>query len=63
MSNEAPGTKERIIFILKGLLDLVENDRIRVDEIKNLTTEQILELAEDEAQKAVDGSQRLKDAQ
>lgn len=56
-----PGTKERVIFILKSLLELVENDRVRVDEIKNMTTEQILDLAEAEANKAVEGSERLKD--
>ena len=64
MSNEAtPGSKERVIFLLKSLLELVENDQVRSDQIANLTTTEILELAEAEADKAVQNARRLKDAQ
>jgi hypothetical protein len=56
-----PGTKERVIFILKSLLELVENDRIRVDKMRYMTVDEILNMAEREANKAVEGSQRLKD--
>lgn len=58
-TNEA-GTKERIIYVLKTLLELVENDRIRLDEIRGLTTDEIIERAEIEAEKAVRGAQELK---
>ncbi len=58
-TNEA-GTKERVIYVLKSLLELVENDRVRLDEIRNLTTDEIISLAEREAEKAVRGAQELK---
>lgn len=52
--------KERILYILKSLTELVENDRIRLDQIKDLTAEQIIDLAEVEAAKAKQGAQDLK---
>lgn len=45
-------TKERVIWALKCLLELVENDSVRADEIENLTTAEIIERAEAEAEKA-----------
>jgi hypothetical protein len=59
MANE-PGTKERVIYVLKTLLELVENDRVRASEIANLTTAEIIERAEAEAAKAVTESEKLK---
>lgn len=55
-----PGPKERTIFVLRSLIELIENDRIRADEISGMTADQILDLAEREAQKAVEGSEALK---
>lgn len=43
------------------LLELVENDRVRADQIEGLTSDEIIELAEAEAAKAVQGSQGLID--
>lgn len=62
MANELePGTKERVIYVLKALLELVENDQVRASEIANLTTAEIIELAEAEAAKAVENSEKLKE--
>ena len=61
MANGTPGTKERASFVLKMLLELVENDRVRADQIEGLTSDEIIELAEAEAAKAVQGSQDLID--
>jgi hypothetical protein len=57
-----PGTKERAIFVLKSLIELIENDHVRVGDISGLTADDILDLAESEAVKAVEGSQALKDS-
>jgi hypothetical protein len=62
LAEDKPGTKERVIFILKNLLTLVENDHIRAEEIAGLTNAEILDLAEREAQKAADGAADLKKA-
>jgi hypothetical protein len=55
--------KEKAIYWLKCLLELVENDRIHADQIAGLTADQVIALAETEAAKAVEGSQKLKDGQ
>lgn len=55
-----PNTKEKVIWALKSLLELVENDSVRAEEIEGLTTEQIIERAEIEAQKAHDAASDLK---
>lgn len=52
--------KEKAIYFLKCLIELVENDRIRADQIAGLTIDQVLDLAELEAEKAVTGSEALK---
>jgi hypothetical protein len=57
-----PGNKERAIFVLRSLIELIENDRVRVGEISNLTADEIIDLAEAEASKAVEGSEALKDS-
>ena len=62
VAENEPGTKERAVFILKSLIELIENDRVRVREISTMTADEILDLAEREAQKAVEGSQALKDS-
>lgn len=54
-----PSTKERVIFALKSLVELVANDQIRASQIEGLTTAEIIALAESEAAKAVDGAGRL----
>lgn len=60
---ETASGKEKAIYWLKCLLELVENDRVHADQIAGLTADQVIELAEKEAAKAVEGSQRLKDGQ
>lgn len=55
-----PGSKERILYLLKLLIELVENDRLRAAEIEGMTTDQILDLAEAKANEAVAGAQDLK---
>jgi hypothetical protein len=57
---DAPGVKEKIVFGLKCLAELVANDQIRVDDIKDKSTAEIIELAEAEANKAVAGAAELK---
>lgn len=59
---ETAGTKERIIYALKTLIELVENDRIRAGEISGLTTDQIIELAEAKADEALAVAERLKNS-
>lgn len=54
-------TKEQAIYWLKCLLELVENDRIHVSQLEGKTADEVIAMAEDEAQKAVQGSQALKD--
>lgn len=56
-----PTDKDKAIYFLKCLIELVENDRVRVEELEGKTADQIIELAEIEANKAVAGSQDLKD--
>jgi hypothetical protein len=58
-----PGSKERILYLLKLLITLVENDRLRASQIEGMTTEQILDLAEAKAREAESGAQELKDTQ
>ena len=55
------GPKEKAIFFLKTLIELIENDRVRADALDGLNVEQILEMAEVEAFKAVEGSQKIID--
>lgn len=54
------GDTDRAQFIIRALLKLVENDSIRVDQIEELSVKEILDLAEVEAEKAVAGTDRLK---
>lgn len=56
-----PGAKEQAIFFLKSLIELIENDHVRAEQLQGLTVEQVLEMAETEANKAVEGSQKLID--
>lgn len=57
--NNTPGAKEKAIFFLKSLIELVENDQIRAEEIAGMTAEQVIAKAEAEAAKAVQGSADL----
>lgn len=54
--------KEKAIWLLKTLIELIQNDQVRAEEIQDLTTAELLEMAEAEAAKAVEGSAKLKDA-
>ena len=54
-----PSSKERAIFVLRTLLELVENDRVRADEIEGKTTEEIIELGEAKAAEAKENADRL----
>lgn len=56
-----PDQKSKILYALKSLIELVENDQIRLDQIQGLTTSEIIDLAEAEAAKAKQGAQELKD--
>lgn len=47
-----PNTKEKTLYVLKTLTELVENDQVRLDEIRDMTAVQIIERAEVEAEKA-----------
>jgi hypothetical protein len=58
----APGSKERALFILRSLMELVENDQVRANEIEGLTADEIIARAEQEAAKAVEGSEQLKNS-
>lgn len=53
-------TKEKVIYALKTLIELIENDSVRAEEIEGLTTEQIIERAELEAEKAHNAATDLK---
>lgn len=55
------GPKERAVYFLKCLIELVENDAIAADEIEGKTAAEVIAMAEAEAAKAVEGSQKLKD--
>jgi hypothetical protein len=57
------GTKERVLYLLKMLIQLVENDQLRASEIAGLTTSEILGLAERKAAEAETGAQDLKNIQ
>lgn len=48
--------KEKAIYILECLIELIENDKIRTDAINSLTAAEIIALAEAEAAKAVKAS-------
>ncbi len=52
--------KQQVLFWLKSLMDLIESDRVHVDQIKGLTADEVIALAEAEANKAVDGADKLK---
>lgn len=52
-------TKEKVLFFLETLMDLVRKDRIHVDQIKGLTADEVIALAEKEAAKAVEGAEEL----
>lgn len=55
-------SKERALYMLRLLIELIENDRIRVDALKWLTNDEILARAEAAAAKAVEGSEALKNS-
>lgn len=59
-NGNAPGTKEKTVFILKSLIELIEKDQVRAADIENLTAAEIIAMAEAEAAKAVAGSEALK---
>lgn len=54
--------KEKAIYLLKCLIELIEKDRVHADEIEGKTADEILAMAEVEAARAVEGSQALKDS-
>lgn len=55
----APGAKERAIFVLKSLIELIENDQVAAAELNGKTALEIIAMAEDEAAKAVDNTSDL----
>lgn len=55
--------KEQVIFWLETLVDLIRKDRVHVDQINGLTADEVIALAETEADKAVEGAQELKDGE
>ncbi len=55
--------KEQVIFWLETLVDLIRKDRVHVDQINGLTSEEVIALAEQESAKAVEGAQELKDGE
>lgn len=55
--------KEQVIFWLETLVDLIRKDRVHVDQINGLTADEVIALAEAEADKAVEGAQELKDGE
>lgn len=57
---DAAGVKEKTIYVLKSLIELIENDRVRLDEIRNLTSAEIIERAEAEAERAQRGAADLR---
>jgi hypothetical protein len=56
-----PNDKDKAIYFLKCLIELVENDRVRVEDIQGKTAAEVIELAEAEAQKAATDSADLRD--
>lgn len=54
------GKKEKALYILKSLIELIENDQVRLEQIEGLTAAEIIDLAEAEAAKAKQGAQDLK---
>lgn len=57
-----PDNKSKAIYVLKCLIELIENDKVRADEIEGKTSDEIIAMAEAEAAKAVEGSERLKNS-
>lgn len=55
-----PTDKDKAIYWLKCLLELVENDRVHLSQIEGKTADEVIAMAEIEAKKAVDGSEALK---
>ena len=53
--------KDKAIYFLKCLIELVENDQVRVSEIEGKTADEVIAMAEVEAQKAAKDSADLRD--
>lgn len=53
--------QDKTIFALKSLIELIEKGTVRFESIRGLTADQIIEMAESEAAKAVQGANRLKE--
>lgn len=56
---DEPTAKEKAVYYLKTLIELIENDQVRADRISGLTADEVIELAEAEAAKAVEESEKL----
>jgi hypothetical protein len=56
---DTPGGKEKALFWLKTLVELIENDQARSDEIEGLTTAEVLALAEKKANEAAANAANL----
>lgn len=56
---DEPTDRERAIFYLKTLIELIENDQIRADEIESMTAAEVLNLAEREADTARENAGNL----
>lgn len=54
--------KLKAIALLQALIDLIQADRLRVSQIADMSDAAVLEMAEAEAAKAVEGAGRLKNA-
>ena len=52
--------KEKAIFFLNALIGLIESDRVHVSQLEGKTADEVLAMAEVEANKAVDGANKLK---
>lgn len=62
-NTQEAGPKERAIYFLRTLIELIENDAIAADRIEGMSAAEVIALAEAEAAKAVENSQRLKDGE
>ncbi len=61
-TEQTPGVKEKTIYWLKSLIELIENDQVAAAEIADLSAAEVIARAESEAAKAVEASQRLKNS-
>lgn len=61
MNTKDMSAKDKAIFVLETLLDLVRKDRVHASEIEGKTADEIIAMAETKAAEAVENSQNLAD--